>query len=237
MTNQFDGTGQGQQADPFGTAPDVSNYPKMDQLRGCLLLITPTRLETGLLSSFSKPGNPQYQDRITANVVVLDNLPVRLASGQPFEVNEFTAMYFSQSRLVAQLSPNVGTGRAILGRLDTYRPGEKAEAGNPWGIAPMTDADADLARRYLAGDRSMIPPLSTPAAPVQQAATGSPWAAQQPQATAQAPQQVQVQQQVAAGSPWAAQQPSQPAQPASPAANPFGQPGAPAPGAGNPFAR
>ena len=233
--NQFDGTGQGQQADPFGTAPDVSSFPKLEQLRGHLLLITPTRLETGLLSSFSKPGQPQYQDRITANVIVLDGLPVRQESGQPFETNEFSAMYFSQSRLVAQLSGNVGTNRAILGRLETYKPGEKAAAGNPWGILPMTDQDADLARRYLAGDRSMVPAAP---APVQQApaAAGSPWAAQQPAQQPQAPAQQPFQQpmtQQAPGAPWAAQQP---AQPASPAGNPFMAPGAPQPGAGNPFA-
>lgn len=204
MTTPFDGTGN-TQADGFGQAPDVSNYPKLDALRGALVLITPTRLETGLLSSFSKPGQPQYQDRITANVVVLDKLPLA-----GFDSNEFTAMYFSQTRLVAQLQANVGTGRAILGRLDTYRPGEKAQAGNPWGIQPYSDADAAMARAYLAGDRSMIPaPAPAQAAPAQQyapqaaqaAPAAGPWAQPAPQAN-----------------PWPTAAPSSP----QPGTNPFG---------------
>ncbi len=130
--------------DPFTTAPQVSSYPKMDDLRGRLLLVKPSKLEEGLLSSFSKPGKPQYQDRITADVYVVDG-----GSPEGFDdETEFLDMYFSQDRLVKQLKRSIAGGRMILGRLETFKPGTKAEAGNPWGFQEPTEDDKTRAREF-----------------------------------------------------------------------------------------
>lgn len=146
----------GGEAEQFESAPNVSSYPKVDELRGHLLLVRPTKLEEGILSSFSKPGKPQYQDRITTDVVVLDG-PL-----DNFDETEFTDMYISQSRLVAQLKKAVKTRGMILGRLDTFRPGEKAEQGNPWGLAPYTESDAIQARQYLESEAKREKERSNP---------------------------------------------------------------------------
>lgn len=128
--------------DPFASAPQVSAYPKVDQLRGMLLLVKATKLEEGLLSSFSKPGKPVYQDRVTADVYVVDGAP------DGFEgETEFLDMYFSQDRLVKQMKRSIN-GRMILGRLDTFKPGTKAEAGNPWGFQEPSEEDKNLARAF-----------------------------------------------------------------------------------------
>lgn len=133
----------GEEDDPFADAPQVSAYPKMEQLRGRLLLVKPTKLEEGLLSKYGKPNQPQYQDRITADVFVVDGGAV---DGFPGE-SEFLDMYISQDRLVKQLKRNVG-GQMILGRLDTYKPGTEAKAGNPWGLQEATAEDKGLARTF-----------------------------------------------------------------------------------------
>ncbi len=148
----------GEDGDPFADAPNVSAYPKVDQLRGRLLLVKPTKLEENLLSSFSKPGKPQYQDRVTADVYVVDGSP----EGFPGEA-EFLDMYFSQDRLVKQLKRNID-GPMILGRLDTFKPGLKAEQGNPWGFQPATAEDKGLARVFWKA-RSQPKPAAAPANP------------------------------------------------------------------------
>lgn len=130
--------------DPFASAPQVSAYPKMDDLRGRLLLVKAHKLEEGLLSSFSKPGKPMYQDRITADVYVVDGGAPEGFEGE----TEFLDMYLSQDRLVKQLKRSVPGGRMILGRLDTFKPGTKAEAGNPWGLQEPTDEDKAKARVF-----------------------------------------------------------------------------------------
>lgn len=141
MTDPFTAPGTDE---AFESAPDVSAYPKPNDLRGHLLLIRPTKFEGDLLSQFSKPGKPQYQDRITADVIVLDG-PL-----ENFEETEFFDMYFSQVRLVSQLKPFVKRQGLCLARLDTFRPGQKAEQGNPWGlVTEFTDEDAQLAREHL----------------------------------------------------------------------------------------
>lgn len=128
--------------DPFSDPTNVSAYPKVTDLRGHLVLLKPTKLEEGLLSAFSKPGKPQYQDRVTADVVVLDG-PL-----DDFEDDEFPDMFFSQARLVSQMKRSIGG--MVLARLDTREPGTKAGEGNPWGLNPPTDDDRKVARKYLA---------------------------------------------------------------------------------------
>lgn len=52
--------------------------------------------------------------------------------------------------MLGQLKGNVGTGRFNLGRL---RQGEATKGNPPWKLFDPTDADRDLARRYIASDR------------------------------------------------------------------------------------
>ncbi len=141
--------------DPFADAPQVSAFPKMDQLRGRLLLVKPTKLEENLLSQFGKPGKPQYQDRITADVYVVDGGSPDGFDGE----TEFLDMYFSQDRLVKQMRRSIG-GLMVLGRLETFKPGLKAEAGNPWGLQEASPEDKGLARTFWKARSTPKPPAN-----------------------------------------------------------------------------
>lgn len=201
--------------DPFAAPAAVGDFPKLEAMRGRLLMFQPTKLETGLVSpKYSKPNQPHIYDRITTTVFVLDGGPVRAEDGSVFEGSEFTDMYLSQTRIISQLKKSVNR-TMVLGRLDTMVPGKEAKQGNPWGLADPTEQDKAAARAYIAaGNRQ-------PGEPFQTAPSGSPF--DQPQA-APAP--------VPTSDPWSQQ--------AAPAAGPgWGQP-APAPvpaGMVDPFAQ
>lgn len=149
----------GAEDDPFDDAPQVSAYPKLEQLRGRLLLVKPTKLEEHILTKFGTPTNPQYQDRITADVYVVDGPSVEGFDGE----SEFLDMYLSNDRLVKQLRRNIG-GRMVLGRLETFEPGKKAMAGNPWGFQEATAEDKGLARVFWKA-RSQPKPAAAPTNP------------------------------------------------------------------------
>ena len=148
--------------DPFGK-PTRSAFPKLDDLDHRLLLIKPTKLER------SVPGKFGPQDRITADVVVLDD---------PDEgVREIDKMYLSQKGIVGMLEGCLKPGKKpfILGRLqrsasgdswkakaeahdegidgliaDFYKKGGKGEEPQwYWDLAEYTDEEAAKARRYL----------------------------------------------------------------------------------------
>jgi hypothetical protein len=145
-SDPFNGPASEQTGDPFSKPASVGNFPKLEQLRGRLLLIRPIKLETGLLSSNSTPSNPQFYDRLTADVTVLEGIPAG------FDKFEFREMFLSQSRLISQNKDALRTGGMVLGRLDTYKPGQTPGKGNPWGLSDFTPEDAVLARRYLSGE-------------------------------------------------------------------------------------
>lgn len=198
--------------DPFA-APEViaSEFPKIDAMRGRLIMVRPHKLEEGLKSS----EFDNLYDRMTSDVYVVDGGPVKNEAGQPFDGTVFTAMYISQSRLIQQIAPKIGTGVMALGRLDTFKPGQPAKKGNPWGLADPTEADKAAARAYIAaGYRQAQQP-----APVQQAPAPQGWGAPPVQA-----------QQPAAPQGWAPPA----AQPVPPQQGGWGQPAQPVPGA-NPF--
>lgn len=143
MTDADPFASAGEEDDPFADAPAVGAYPTPEQLRGHLLLIKPTKLEENILSArFSKPGKPVYNDRITADVYVVDGSP------KGFEgETEFMDMYWSGDRMVKQLKRNVG-GVMVLGRLQTYKEGVEAGPGNPWGLLVATPEDKGMARTF-----------------------------------------------------------------------------------------
>jgi hypothetical protein len=151
-------------SDPFDSPAEIpSEFPKFDDhLRGRLLLIKPTKLEQGLVSTTlpkNSDGTPVVQDRITADVYVLDGAPLADFAG----ATAFPGLYISQSRVVVQLSNVAQLGAKtrqtmVLGRLNTrYAQGKpnptakerKAGPGNPWGLEDPTDADKATARAYL----------------------------------------------------------------------------------------
>jgi hypothetical protein len=133
---------------------------------GRLLLIVPKKLEEGIQGRFKgRDGSPQTQDRMTADVVILDGgtihyggapektvpIPHDKVAEVPFKVD---AMFISATGLISQcrvaLSKKVTQGRPgmVLGRLKT---GEaKGDDNPPYILTPATDADKQVARAYLA---------------------------------------------------------------------------------------
>lgn len=151
--------------DPFA-APTRSAFPKLDDLDGRLLLIKPTKLERDVPGKFGK------QDRITADVVVLDD---------PEEgVREIDKMYLSQKGIVGMLEGCLKPGKKpfVLGRLhrspsgDSWRAKAEATEGGIdaliaeffrkggkgeepqwyWDLGEFTPEEATIARNYLASN-------------------------------------------------------------------------------------
>lgn len=168
--------------DPFGApAPPRGNAPAIADLYGCLLLISPHKIEEGIASRFKDDrGNAVTQDRMTADIVVLDggehsNGQVPWG-GKPYAQNpaerrphdkvfitpdKIGGAYISQKALVSQLSDALAVYRAkgagqvgtmVLGRLTQGKVG--SNGGNPpWIISAfdtLTDSDKQKARAWLA---------------------------------------------------------------------------------------
>lgn len=160
--------------DPFADPAVVpSTFPSTESLRGRLVMITPRKIET-----VPNRQNPSAapSERITADVSLVDGGgPVQVfknyaPTGQYLTGPDFTGMYLSGSFMIEQLRPFVGTGRAVLGVVDTKVPGTRQGQGNPWGIMAATEEQKNQARAYLA-NRSVAqaaPPAAAPqnAAPV-----------------------------------------------------------------------
>lgn len=143
-------------ADEFSSAQPGSGYPVLEcnprnkahipgqtvELKGRLLLVYPTKFEKDRPSTVAKSG---FQDRITADVVVLDGERFPDEEEIPYSIPD---MYFSQSRLVNQLKRQLRTGKPLLGRLS------KLEAKQPgqydaWTFAEPSDEDKVLARKWI----------------------------------------------------------------------------------------
>jgi hypothetical protein len=114
--------------------PASASALDLTELNGRLLLIEPLRVETGVKTTLGE------KDVTVVNLHELDGP----SSG---EVHEEAFVW--PRVLQAQLRPKVGTGRYVLGRLGQgiAKPGQNA----PWKLADATDADKELARKYLAG--------------------------------------------------------------------------------------
>ena len=63
----------------------------------------------------------------------------------------------------------VGTGRVVLGVIDTRNPGTNPGKGNPWGVVAATDEQKQIARKFLATRTvsAAMPPSAAPVAPQQ----------------------------------------------------------------------
>ena len=194
----------------FVAAPNTSAFPRQEDLRGRLLLITPT--STTQVASQTNPGT--MFTAVDCDVVVLDGGPVVSAKdGKVFQGHAFKGIGLSGQRVANQLSTLVGTGKMVLGRINTQKGSGAPAKGNAWGIeTQFTDADAELATRYLNGDRSFVVPADQPAqqapqAPAQQYAPAPQQQQYAPQAPAQqyaqAPQPQYTAPPAAPSGPWA----------------------------------
>lgn len=170
--------------DPFADPAPTSQRPSIASLRGRLVMLTPRKIET--VASNMNPG--QMEDRATVDVTVVDGLgPVpqiknNAPTGVYLEGPDFTGMWISNTRVVDQMRPFVGTGRSVLGVIETWKPGQQAIKGNPWGIITATpeqkqQAIAFLASRTVSGAAAPAPapqPQAAPVYPIQATQTPAP---------------------------------------------------------------
>lgn len=115
---------------------------------GCLVLITPREVR----KDFPTQGGPA--DTTFADVVILDG---------PGNGSTYPNSPIYQKYLQGQLRANVGTGRSCLGRIgqdpSRAKPGQTA----PWVLGNPSDADKQLAARYLRerANAPATPPAAT----------------------------------------------------------------------------
>lgn len=175
--------------DPFGMpAVIASDFASAESFRGRLVLIKPTRLE---LDVPNRDNPSQVADRLTCDVSTVDGLgPVqifsnRVPTGRTLPGPSHSGVWFGQDRIVKAIVPNrhLVPGTMVLARIETYRPGQAAGKGNPWGLVAPTEADKDMARQFLASQmvgQAAAPAQQAPPAPAPQAApAGVPAQAQQ----------------------------------------------------------
>jgi len=157
-----------------------------------------------------------------------------IANGKVFDGHEFKGVWLSGVRVMNQLRGLVGGTDKVLGRINTQQGTGAPAKGNAWGVETnFTPQDADLATRYLNGDRSMVvmPGAVQPAYQAQSQQQFQQAVAQHPaQQYNQAPPAPAPQQGPPAG--WG----QAPAPAAQPQANPWDQGGQPLQPGANPFA-
>lgn len=134
MTDPFASASNSAAADPFGQQPSevkTSDYPGLESLDKHLLVIQPTKLETGLPDQFN-PG--KTKDRITADVTVIDR-------ANPASSKTYRDMYLSQAALIGQTKGFIDTRGMLLGVLRRHRSGQ-----TPAGINTPDEVDAMLVK-------------------------------------------------------------------------------------------
>lgn len=154
--------------DPFGApAPQAPKGPRFRELYGRLLLLIPTKLEEGITSTVFKntDGSAVIQDRMTADVIVLDGGDIHYG-GKPEKMppephtmsatvpHKTAGQYISYTGIISQcrealhnrLAKRPGT-TMVLGRLTRGQDTGKGEP--PWILTPATDADKALAREWI----------------------------------------------------------------------------------------
>jgi hypothetical protein len=100
-------------SDPFGQKPSevkTSSYPSLEDLDKALMVIQPTKLETGLPDNFN-PG--KTKDRITADVTIIDR-------SNPKASVTHKDMYLSQGALIGQVKGFIETKGMLLGTLRRF---------------------------------------------------------------------------------------------------------------------
>jgi hypothetical protein len=127
MADEFDG-------------PAAATALNLEALKGRLLLIKPSRVEVGISTVLGA------KDATVADVHVLDGDSPGELLGDAFIFPKV---------LQAQLRANVSSGRYTLGRLGQ---GVAKKGQNPpWKLEDPTDADKEVARKYLDGLRVTAP--------------------------------------------------------------------------------
>lgn len=132
-------------ADPFATGPDEADefdtpqteFVEIADLDGRLVLVLPHRLE----QATSRTNGDKY-DRIVADVIVLDGPTTEKITEVPGTVKD---MFLSSTGVVSRTRRNVGSGRPVLGRVDS-RPSTANKRVLAYGLADPSDADKVLAR-------------------------------------------------------------------------------------------
>jgi hypothetical protein len=127
---------------------------------GHLVLISPHKIERNV-PKLNARGPDDVQDRITADLVVLDGAPF-MWGGDPEGFagkgsiphdkqasipHESLNMWINQALLVLQLERSIGS--KVLGRLN-QKPATQPGRRPSWTLDNPTDADRELARQYLA---------------------------------------------------------------------------------------
>lgn len=141
--------------------PGSSDQLDLEAVEGNLLLVKPIQQLTGINTAFGA------KDAVESDVHILDG---------PQAGEVLRGAYIFPLVMQGQIKGNAGTGRFNLGRVGkgTPKPGQKP----PWKLLDPTDADKDLARRYLASDKykenNTAPVAAAAAAP---APAADPWGA------------------------------------------------------------
>lgn len=116
---------------------------------GALLMITPTEFKEGITTAYGT------SDAVAASVVILDG---------PNAGEEIDDTLIFPKVLQGQLKKYIGTGQLCLGRLGKgqAKPGQSA----PWMLGDFTEADAQLAQRWINSKKNTTPqqPSGTPTA-------------------------------------------------------------------------
>lgn len=117
--------------DQFDAPASASAGVKWNDLSGHLLLIKPLSFQEKIQTSFGEA------DAVSADVTVLDG---------PDAGTQYDSALIFPKILISQLKPKVG--KSVLGRLGkgTAKPGQSS----PHVLGEATDADKDVARKYLA---------------------------------------------------------------------------------------
>lgn len=150
---------------------------------GRLVLISPIKIERGVPNNLGKPG--EVQDRMTADVVVLDGAPFGFGGapekGKPHTHTaqtpyESVGMWISSAPLISQCERRVG--ESVLGRLGV----KNLPNGNTaYKLDDPNEQDMALARQYL------VDKQAGKIAPPQQIPASQPYAGPPPQQAPQAP--------------------------------------------------
>lgn len=160
-------------ADPFGAPAPQSDRARVRDCAGRLLLIMPKKVET-VRNSLDRKNPDATQDRMTADIVILDGGPILYGGNPEARQNpkahdrthdvpwKMTGSYVSNVGLVSQCrdalhehlraksgQPPKGP-TMVLGRLYQGPAGENPEG--PWLLAAPSDEDKALARSWLAAN-------------------------------------------------------------------------------------
>lgn len=115
--------------------PESASGVDWNKLQGRLLLVEPLSMETGVNTTFG------VKDAVKAHVVELDG---------PDTGTKHDEVLIFPKVLMGQVKGKAGTGKFVLGRLGLgqAKPGQKP----PHLLGDPTDADKDVAKRYLAAN-------------------------------------------------------------------------------------